>query len=220
MAPYQEYRNPITGKVTATGANPYKQQNRRYGNRAQGVRQAFAAKKRLTKLRRESQSRFTPEQVAALQSLSQQFGGTGEVTQDTRGPMGDYQATAADTARVQAQQKRIKERNAQVNPETGRNYRAGMNLGLSQNEIAFNQSVRRSKQGTQGRIDQIRDRLGDVSGRQKKIMLNRLGNLQRRRDNFGRALIGPSGQAAPKPPARQRQRQPKRNQGPSGGFAP
>ena len=220
MAPYQEYRNPVTGQVTATGANPYKQQNRRYGNRAQGVRQAASARKQLMKLRRESQSRFTPEQQQALAALSQQFGGTGEVTQDTRGPMGEYQATAADTAAVAAQQQRIKERNAQVNPETGRNYRAGMNLGLSQNEIAFNQSVRRSKQGTQSRINQIRDRLDDVSGRQKKVMLNRLGNLQKRRDNFGGLILGPQGAAAPKPPARQRQRQPKRPGGPSGGFAP
>ena len=203
--PYQEYRNPVTGKVTSTGQNPYQQNINKYGQN-RGVRQAANARKRLMELRRSSQSRFTPEQQQALSALSTQFGGTGEATQSTAGKPTGYQATAADAAAVAAQKARIEARNKEVNPATGRNYRAGMNLGLSQNEIAYNQAVRGAKQGTQKRIGQIRERLDDVSGRQKQVMLKRLGNLQTRRDNFGKLVLGPSGQAAPKPPARPRQR--------------
>lgn len=211
--PYQEYRNPVTGKVTSTGKSPYEQNINKYGQN-RGVRQAANARKRLVQLRKNSQSRFTPEQQQALSALSTQFGGTGQATQSTAGKPTGYQATAADNAAVEAQKARIEARNKEVNPETGRNYRAGMNLGLSQNEIAFNRSVRGAKQGTQKRIGQIRERLDDVSGRQKQVMLKRLGNLQKRRDNFGGLLFGPTGAAAPKPPARPKKR------GGGGGVAP
>lgn len=213
MAKYQEYRNPITGKVTSTGENPYKQVTTQYGNRAQGVRQAANARKRLMKLRRQSGSRFTPEQVAALQGLSQQLGGSGEVTGDTTGKMGDYKATPEDQAAVKAQKERFDKMRAE-----GKN--PGYNLGLSENERAFNQSVRKSVGSTRNRIGKLRELLAGAGDNQADRIRNRIERQKTRRDNFRAQLFTPTGTNAPKPPARPGMKRPKPKGGNTGGVAP
>lgn len=201
--PYQEYRNPVTGKVTSSGNNPYKQNIKRFATigGGRGVRQAARQRRQLEKLRKQSQSRYTAEQQTALSDLSKQMGGTGQVTQDTRGPMGKYQATEADKAAVAAKQKQIADRNKKINPETGKKYRAGYNVGLSANEIAFNESVRASSRNLKNRIDRIRDRLGDdIGDKRAKILRNRLDTFRTRRGNFRKQLFAPVGEAGAKLP--------------------
>lgn len=222
--PYQEYRNPVTGKVTSSGNNPYRQTTKKFAivGGGRGVRQAARQRRQLEKLRKRSQSRYTAEQQQSLSDLSKQMGGTGEVTADTRGPMGKYQATDADKAAVAAKQKQIADRNKKINPETGKKYNAGFNVGLSANEIAFNESVRASSRGLKNRIDRIRGRLGDdIGDKRAKILKQRLQTFRTRRSNFRDQLFAPVGDAGSKlPPTRPKKGKKGQGGGNSGGVRP
>lgn len=81
----------------------------------------------------------------------------------------------------------------------------GYNLGLSEDEAAYNQSVRKSIGNIRDRVGQIREKLQDsTNARQRAMLQNKIGSMNFRRQNFKRQLFAPEGANAGKLPQYER----------------
>lgn len=208
MARYEETRNAVTGQVTSTGTNPYKQQMTRYGNRGQGVRQAAAARKRLMALRGKAKpAATTPSPTPSTDGVPNTESAnpvTGALAGAAEWVKGQNAKAAADAAKAKdaADVKAQAEKFAQLRKE---GKRPGFNLGLSQNEIAYNKAVRNSIQGTKNRVQKLRELLGNATNANQRTRIqNKIGRQNYRRQNFKSLLFAPEGENAPTLPQYER----------------
>lgn len=147
-------------------AEDYEQKVKNYGNRAQSVKRAGKDRRRLMEIRRAAAKNAPPPP-------------------DTSGELAPGLLT--ETLPAMGQEVRFDQlRKEGKNP--------GYNLGLSADEIAYNQAVRQSLKGIGGRVDALKDRLGSVKNSDRRDALrDRLTEFQTRRQNFKRNLFAPTG---------------------------
>lgn len=81
----------------------------------------------------------------------------------------------------------------------------GYNLGLSEDEVAYNKALRSSIGNIRDRVAQIRETLQDsTNARQRAMLQNKIGSMNFRRQNFKRQLFAPEGANAGKLPQYER----------------
>ena len=142
----------------------YTQRFEKYGNRGKGVKQAAKDRKRLMEIRKATPKPTPP---------------------DTSGELAPGLLT--ETLPAMGQEARFDELRKQ-----GKN--PGYNLGLSENEIGFNKALRNTIQSNRKRVDQLREKLSDVTNaRQRAMIQNKIGRQNYRTQNFKAQLFAPEG---------------------------
>lgn len=151
-------------------AEDYEQRFAQYGNRGRGVKQAAKDRKRLMEIRKA-----TPAPPPAT---------TGNSVEDSMAAIAQEQANKDQAALFEKLR------------EEGK--RPGYNLGLSEDEVGYNQAVRKSIGNIRDRVGQIREKLQDsTNARQRAMLQNKIGSMNFRRQNFKRQLFTPTGANAP-----------------------